>query len=173
MEAAACSSIGGTIQQSIPLDSQPKDCQVLLRQAGPDGTGSILYTPTPSTDAIEGGTTPAQNRPFLNAAAKIGLVVAAAAVVLFLVIGVVFYRLKRKAEANPRLEKDNDRARPELAGNLFVPSGLKQEVIDRYEMVENSPTELQGQTFVELPGVNEKSSDKGNRSFKATDGVIT
>jgi X8 domain len=172
MEAAACSSIGGTMQQSIPLDSQPKDCQIFLRQAGPDGTGSILYTPTPSPAPIGGSTTPAQDRPFLNAAAKIGLVVAAAAVLLFLVIGVIFYRLKRRGKANPHHEKDNDRARPELAGNLFVPSELEEKAkIDRYETVEmngDQTRELQGQTLVELPGVDEKFSDKRDRGSKAT-----
>jgi hypothetical protein len=33
--------------------------------------------------------------------------------------------------------------------------------------------ELHGQTFVELPGVNDKSSDKGEREFKVKDGMIT
>jgi hypothetical protein len=173
MEAAACSSIGGTIQKSIPLDSQPKDCQVFLRQAGPDGTGSILYTPTPSPDATESGTAPAGDRPFLNTAAKIGLAVAAAAVFLLLVVGVMFCRSKRKAKANRPFEKDNDRARPELPGNLFIPRELKEG--NRYEMSEihrSQTTELQGRTFVELPGVREKRGDKKDRDSKLAKGAF-
>ena len=43
-DSALCSSAGGMIQQPPPKESQPSDCQELLRQVGPNGTGKITFT---------------------------------------------------------------------------------------------------------------------------------
>jgi 1,3-beta-glucanosyltransferase GAS1 len=70
-DSAACSSVGGMVQRVMPFTSLQSDCQVLLRQAGPDGKGTITFDP--STTATESGSLILSAKYALESRAKIGI----------------------------------------------------------------------------------------------------
>jgi 1,3-beta-glucanosyltransferase GAS1 len=117
-DTAACQSFGGVPRKPVEEISQSNECQVLLKQAGPDGTGTITYIPSATTrldkqisrtsDGLPGG---------LPRGAKIGIAVGSVAISILLLLAtlVIFGRLRKRkniANENPGYDK------PELDGNL-------------------------------------------------------
>jgi hypothetical protein len=109
-DPAACSSIGGTTQQPIGSKSQDSGCEDLLRQARPEGTGTITYIPSPiskpdsMSDKEEEGI-------HLNTAAKAGIGVGIAILFAFVIIA-MFVRARRKKKSN--LNEVKEFQKPEL-----------------------------------------------------------
>jgi hypothetical protein len=123
-DPAACNSIDGTTQQPIGSKSQDSGCEDLLRQAGPEGTGTITYIPSPISKSNAVNNKEASGI-HLKAAAKAGIGVGILTLFTFVIIA-MFVRARRKKKSNlnevkefqkPELE-DNSKTLEERAENL-------------------------------------------------------
>jgi hypothetical protein len=88
-----CIAQGGTIQTPSSVAS---DCEVLLQQAGPDGTGTVTYTPLIPTGS---GNEIQNNKDSLTRAQGIGISVGAVLVSILLAMILFYVRLRRKQNA--------------------------------------------------------------------------
>jgi hypothetical protein len=129
-DSAACSSIGGISQQPMPSVSLQSDCQVLLRQAGPDGRGTVTFDP--ATSATESSNLFSIGKGALGPGAKIGIGVSIGSFALLsIALGIYFWFQRRRTLSSPRiLEEEYQKAelpdtsiRPVLKIDTLLDSG--------------------------------------------------
>ena len=145
-DSAACSAVGGIIQQATPSASLQNDCQVLLRQAGRDGRGTVTFDP--ATGATEARSLVSPDRAVLSSGAQAGIGVGIGCfTILCIVLGVYFWvrrrRLKRLSESP--VEEYHKAELPDTC----KPSALKIDMmLDGDEVFElkgdDMPTEVSG-----------------------------
>jgi hypothetical protein len=163
-DSTACSSAGGVIQQPSPLAGQPSDCQVLLRQAGPEGTGTITFTPAPPTQSTLFDSPTSSSLPV---AAKIGIGVTISAVSIFIATLVaLYYRAKRKKHSPSQLEPSSADTyqKQELPDNSVTPPEGHKILLDSAEIkeLEGATARLDQEQLHELGG-NPMNETDGNQ----------
>jgi X8 domain len=144
-DQSACTLLGGTIQ--TPKKQQSKQCQYLLRQAGPNGTGEVVQTPDEDSLSDQSG----QNG--LSAAAKGGI---GAAVAIFVLLSIVAFilrqRWRRKNQTQP--EQFQKAELPDSA----VPRVKKDDVFQSggTPILESSPVLIEASNgdIMELPTIH-------------------
>lgn len=156
--ASACSAYGGVTQQPTPLESQDSDCQILLRQAGPQGTGTVTYFPPIATklrssDSDKRGPLTRASRIGIGVGVVMGACVAIAGIIAFC------YRARRKARIaaekaeldgkassiDPPAQLDGDEVM-ELGGGETLEMGSEGEVCELPGEVASIPAELEAPT---------------------------
>jgi hypothetical protein len=149
-DPAACNSINGTTQQPIGSASQDSGCEDLLRQAGPEGTGTITYIPSPISKSNAVSNKEAEGI-HLNTAAKAGIGVGIAILFSFVIIA-IFVRARRKKKSN--LNEVKGFQKPELEDN----SNTLKEKVECLDGLERIELDAQGDSVqrTEL-GVSERS----------------
>jgi hypothetical protein len=149
--ASVCSAYGGVTQQPTPLESQDSDCQVLLRQAGPQGTGSVTYFPSIATMRRSSDS---DKRDPLTSASKtgIGVGVAIASCIVIASIVAFFIRARRKAR------------------NATKESGVEDEKaeLDGQGSSINQPTQLDSREISELGGLERSEMGGGGEVYELT-----
>jgi hypothetical protein len=158
-ESAACSAQGGIIRQATPSASLPTDCQVLLRQAGPEGTGTITFEP--ATVATKSGSSSSSSRTVLKSGAKAGIVTGVCTfVILSVAIGVYIWLRKGKMGKNNLL--------PEAAGNGFQKAELADTQMSPAEKAQVDSIEA-----TELPGSDGRRELRGKEVILEIEGEHT
>jgi hypothetical protein len=152
-DSAECSSAGGVIRQATPLPSLANDCQVLLRQAGPDGTGTVTSTPLSLPTEPKSFVSPTTNS--LHTGAKVGIGIGISCfVILCLLLGTYLWARKRRARAAASIEEYQKAELPDT----FIQPGVKDEtLLDSTEVGElggsDVPVEVSGDSgLVEASG---------------------
>jgi 1,3-beta-glucanosyltransferase GAS1 len=87
-DSSACTSLGGVLQNPKSPDLLPNDCSILLRQAGAEGTGTVTFFPTATSDP-KSGFTDASIKSNISAKMAIGVsisIVVLLAIAFFLVL---------------------------------------------------------------------------------------
>jgi hypothetical protein len=96
-----CTSAGGTVKSALPINRLQSDCQVLLQQAGPEGTGKVTNFPSPVKSPGDSG----RKLSSLQIGLGVGLPIFAS---ILGVIFVLYMRRKRRVKhQNPPEGDDN------------------------------------------------------------------
>jgi X8 domain len=148
-DSAACSSAGGVIQHAIPTTSLPSDCREFLRQAGPDGTGTITFTPTSTIQSnfLNSQSSDLQTRTKIGIGVGIGSFGIFAATLLAL-----YWRAKRKGRSSSQLDEYQKAELPD--NSAVVPIG-SEILLDGAEIneLEGATAELDQEQVNELCGI--------------------
>jgi hypothetical protein len=153
-DPAACASVNGTIQRAVPSASQSSSCDMLLRQAGPDGSGTITAFPASATGSVPSKSSNSQirgsNWDSLKVAAKAGIIISAITTgLLFFALALCLaMRTKRRAKG---FVKDDAFQKAELpdnqvslaVGHISGKDGHPQNEIDGSPRVE-MPADVKG-----------------------------
>jgi hypothetical protein len=146
-DPAACASVNGTIQREVSSASQDSDCNMLLRQAKPDGSGTITAFPASAT-GLEPSKSPnsqskQSNWKSLRVAAKVGIIVGAvtAGLLFFALALCLAMRMKRRTKDSV---KGDTFQKPELpdnqvslaAGHISGKDGHPQNEMDGNPLIE-------------------------------------
>ena len=153
---------------------------MLLRQAGPDGTGLVTFTPTPMADRPGKGS-------HLSLAAKVGIGVTIGVVLIVIAILALFYRSRKKSSPSraqefgkPELEDTSKTSKAYLSSpGRYGTDGtipVELDAPERFEAVDGqihelSPNEERHEVEVreiyELPG-GEKELVQFDKSLQKT-----
>ena len=114
-DSAACSSAEGAIQQATPSASLASDCQVLLRQAGSDGRGTITFTPSSESSSLH-VFSPGKGELHTGAKIVIGVSIAGFAI-LCVVLGVYFWALRLSKKGTT--SSDDDHRKPRASRHKY------------------------------------------------------
>jgi hypothetical protein len=154
-----CSSLGGMIQ--TPSPTQASDCEILLRQAGPDGTGTVTYTPPVPT----GIDSPKESKETsLTELQKIGISLGAVFTAILVAAFLLFrwFRRKRKAKSTEieeiqKAELPDSSVEPS-SQSITIPSiahiGCELDGNEQVELAADVPHELEGTEKTELAADN-------------------
>jgi hypothetical protein len=147
-DPAVCTAAGGALQSPTLARLAGLDCEALMRQAGPAGTGTITYTPgLPRA----GGAAPPPSGGGVHLGGVVGGVLAGVAAVALAAGLALWHRARRKA-ARPRAAHEVEDALPAEAkvgpGGEAELDGTEQVEIggsETYEMAADAePLELDG-----------------------------
>ena len=137
-DSAACISGGGALQQATPLTSLPGDCQILLRQAGPNGTGTVTYDPsTNSTESASSFSRPNKSSLKPGAMAGIGVGISILVIVLSITGAYCCWRKRRgkgSLSSNGRVEDEYHKA--ELPDTTIPRDAMVETLLDSKEVAE-------------------------------------
>jgi X8 domain len=149
----ACSSLGGTnssAQSTLPAN----ECNILLRQAGPAGTGTVTFTPTAMLDEKHAVPTGGHH---ISSGAKIGLGVGIGLVVLVsIVVAVVMRRKYANSKKKVKEEEDSVTAEYQKA-ELEDNSGSLQK---------DPPPEIDSAELQEIGGIETVEKDADNAIYE-------
>jgi hypothetical protein len=135
--ATDCISSGGEVQTPSPTE-ETSECGVLLRQAGPEGTGTITYTPTTSAELIKNHEIRGNS---LTKSQQIGISVGLLFTIILLTAFLFLWRYRRTKKIRP------------LEVSEFEKSELPDNSIERQVKIDIHPANLDADC--ELDG-NEK-----------------
>jgi hypothetical protein len=139
-DSQACGSAGGVLQ--VPEANLPNQCQFLLRQARPDGTGIVLQDEYHETS---------NNKPKLSTGAKAGIAVGILVLILCALGICVLLRRRRKSPLEENAETLGTFEKAELPDSSIPISQKPMNEIDGTER-----QELAGVESKELDGVERK-----------------
>jgi X8 domain len=117
-DPSACTSANGTLQSAVKPRYPKSNCDILLRQAGPVGTGRITFTPDPLKEAL------IETNGSSSSKLKLGLAIGVTIFVL-LVTGLSFgyyYRRRRRAKRSEVTETETE-DKSELPDTSIPPNG--------------------------------------------------
>jgi hypothetical protein len=158
-DSMACTSVGGLIQQQV--QSTTSDCQILLRQAGPNGTGMVTLLPTTESAPIN-PTTTATTSSGISIGERVAIVAGAiTAICLLLTYLVIRFRVQKRKK--PALNEDEGFQKPELPDNSNSHSERRELHSDdlyaneldgagRFELEVRHIVEMQGNGISEMQG---------------------
>jgi hypothetical protein len=156
-DSTACSSAGGVIQQAIPMTSLASDCKEFLRQAGPDGTGTITFTPTSTIQSNSLNSQPSG----LKTRAKIGIGVGVGSFgILTATLLALYWRVKRGGRSSSQLDEYQ---KAELPDNSVVVPIVSEILLDGAEIneLEGATAELDHEQVNELCSIQVNEIDGG------------
>jgi hypothetical protein len=139
-DSAACSSAGGVMQKATPLASLASDCRVLLRQAGPDGKGTITFTP--SSVPTDSSSFVPSNKGDLNTGARVGIGVSIGGFVILCVSLGFYLRARRQNKTVTSPTPEDDFRKAELPDTFIQRADKVHTLIDSNEIRELSGTEV-------------------------------
>jgi hypothetical protein len=102
-----CSALRGTIQNPQTIGTALDGCQIVLRQAGTQGTGTITSTPTNLPTAVQEKrpqTTVHESKSALSNGAKAGITTAVVISVLTSIALGAYVFIKKKKRTNPPVD---------------------------------------------------------------------
>jgi hypothetical protein len=111
----ACKALHGEVQQPEPTESVSDGCRIILRQAGPKGTGTVTSTPTnlPTATPTRRPIIPVHEpKPALSNGAKAGIITAVVLCVLTSIALGIYIFSRRKRNTNPPINNNNDAKSP-------------------------------------------------------------
>jgi hypothetical protein len=165
-----CNSVGGIIQTPVPSTSIPNDCEIFLRQAGPDGLGTVTFTPLPSSNPTKNNGGHTNNRS-LTSASKAGIGVSVVVITLLLLAMIATYirfQKKKKISLPPEREEfqkaelpDSEIAkspssarqqRPEIGGGQMIEIDGSEKI----ELDASDQVEIDGYQTLEIDGTEMK-----------------
>ena len=148
-DSAACSAVDGHYQQPKTSPSQDGECETLLRQTKPEGTGLVTFTPVAmSKNGKMGNLTDGND---LTSAAKAGIGIGITLIILVITVVVVFIRHWKKQKAKSMLGSNDELGKAELEGTSISRDGSGPVFLDGLEK-----TELEAHETVEMGNGRER-----------------
>jgi hypothetical protein len=153
-DSAACTSVGGLTQQPTPTFLMSNDCQVLLRQAGPSGTGTITSFPAPQKAL---NTSKPSDFKSLGPGSKVGIIIGILVTMsIVTAFFVIYLRAKRKRKASlKRLDSVQKPELPGISSRNGSPSSDTRDELDgaiRIELSAPHRDEIGGKEVLEMQG---------------------
>jgi hypothetical protein len=145
-DPAICTSSNGTMQTPVPSKSRSPDCETFLRQAGPDATGKVTFTPSTTPLNIS------KMNNTLAASSKVGIGVGITIfVVLLAVIAIRAYARSKGSKEAPKAE-DYTFEKAELSTHSEKPKAIVVELgsSERHELEGITAHEIGGEMRVEV-----------------------
>jgi hypothetical protein len=167
----ACKMVGGIPQQSIEVSSQSEDCQILLKQSGTDGSGTITFTPTPmSREGVLNNTTAMKKGHSLSRREKVGVGVGVAIGAIAGIIAAIWLicvRAKNKRKISSTESEESQKA--ELGGNEVKVNEEEIHQLDSLEVKElsgNGVTEMDSKVTIFELSSDSKPVEIGSSQLK-------
>lgn len=136
-----CRSIDGIVSVPTPTASLDNNCQLLLRQAGVSGLGTVTSFPTGETK--EQSSKPSRD---ISTGTKVGVSIAISLLILFGIGGCIVYHRRNKPGTEGKSAEILEHQKPELADNnvsSLTRLGVQLDSEDIYEMDGSSPISLE------------------------------
>jgi X8 domain len=149
-DSSACNSLGGILQNPKPQDSLPNDCKVLLRQAGPEGSGTVTFFPTATSDSRSEFVESSRE---LNRGSKIAIGVSIGSVALLVITLLLYFRNRRRKRMRLPEPKGNEYQTPELPSDKMAAEKTVVTLLDSTQIIEleaPQPSELEDKGINEL-----------------------
>jgi X8 domain len=121
-KATACASVNGTIQRIDASGSQDGDCNMLLRQAKPDGSGTITAFPASATGSDTHKQRNGSNSNSMNKTTKAGIITGVIIAVVLCFALVLYFAIRWK-KGTQRSAKDSPIETSELPDNSLSMAG--------------------------------------------------
>jgi hypothetical protein len=155
-DSSACTSAGGILQKPKTPESLSNDCGILLRQAGPEGTGTVTLFPTATSAATSEFVEHSRS---INMSAKLAIGISIGCLaILAITLFLCFRNRRRKSSyATSTKSEKNEYQKAELPSDNIATEKGETPLLDGVQVIEleaSQPNEL------EANGMNEMESSE-------------
>jgi hypothetical protein len=142
-DSSACTSVSGILQNPKSPELLPNDCKILLRQAGPEGTGTVTLFPTATSDT---NSEFAKSSSKLNSGAKVAIGVSIGIVAVLSIALLLCFRHRRRKSSNTQTSTDEPEGivyqKAELPSDSIATENAAVMLLDSAQIVELEAPQL-------------------------------